>query len=186
MASLTGESLQNYTHDTDFHGGGLYLKIGCGCRQMIFFKFFSNQNFNCLPFSFPTGLEVVRPAKTGAIYRHNLPKNYLLLVFFNFCPFLKKSERRANAPFTLWSVRHSSVGLFFKHLKTIKIKIFLIKVFCMGALLHNGLLIAEAFEFKNFCGSKVVFVKNILRFIFTFLQFAFVFKNANVNLVLIN
>ncbi len=40
---------------------------------------------------------------------------------------------------------------------------------------------AQAFEFEKFCGSKLIFVKNVLLFIFIFVQYAFIFKNANVS-----
>lgn len=54
----------------------------------------------------------------------------------------------------------------------------------MASLLLNGLTIAQAFEYINFCGSTVVFVKNLLRFMFTFTQYAFLFKNSNVRKIL--
>lgn len=41
-ASLNGIHLQNYSHDTENPSGGLYLRIGCGCKMCfyIFMKYF--------------------------------------------------------------------------------------------------------------------------------------------------
>ena len=54
------------------------------------------------------------------------------------------------------------------------------QVFCLISLFYYSLILAQAFEFENFCGSILIFIKNLLLFIFTFVQYAFIFKNANV------
>lgn len=58
------------------------------------------------------------------------------------------------------------------------------EVFCMVSLIENGLQIAGAFEYKDFCGPIQLLIRNILRFLFTFIQYCFLFRHSNVSAVL--
>lgn len=53
-------------------------------------------------------------------------------------------------------------------------------MFCLISLFYYGLVLAQAFEFENFCGSILIFIKTLIQFIFIFIQYTFLYKHSNV------